>query len=77
MFDFSSLRRGPEAKAGRLSPRLAGARRVRSNDIALVGIVLLAGGIAVLAGSPVVLGRVLITGGLWLAAAAFFGLART
>lgn len=49
----------------------------QGEGVALVGIVLLAGGIAVLAASPIVLGRLLITVALWLAASVFLALART
>lgn len=53
-------------------------RRGRQGEgVALIGIILLAGGLAVLAGSALILARALITGGLWLAAIVLFGLART
>lgn len=51
-------------------------KRLRSNEIALFGIVLLALGIAVLAGEPRVGGRALLAAALWVGALATFVAAR-
>ena len=51
-------------------------KRLRSNEIALIGIVLLALGIAVLAGEPRVGGRLALAGALWVASLVTFVAAR-
>jgi len=48
----------------------------KRNDVALIGIVLLAGGIAMLSIGADLLERALVTGVLWSAAAAAFAAAR-
>ena len=48
----------------------------RRNDVALMGIVLLACGIAVLATGVDLFGRLMLAGGLWAAALATFAAAR-
>lgn len=48
----------------------------RRNDLALVGIVLLAGGIAVLATGAGLVGRLVLGAGLWAGALAAFAAAR-
>jgi hypothetical protein len=50
-------------------------KRARANDVALIGIVLLALGIAVLVGGARVPGRLPLTGTLWGAAVLFFAAA--
>jgi hypothetical protein len=51
-------------------------KRVRANDVALIGVVLLALGLAVLIGGARVGGRLPLTGALWGAALLFFAAAR-
>jgi hypothetical protein len=51
-------------------------KRLRSNEIALIGIVLLALGIAVLAGAPRLEARVALSGALWAGALVTFVAAR-
>lgn len=51
-------------------------KRLRSNEIALIGIVLLAFGIAVLAGEPRVGGRWALAGALWVGSLVTFVAAR-
>ena len=59
-------------------PLLSLVRRGHQGEgVALIGIVFLAGGIAVLAASPIAFGRLLVAVGLWVAATVFFALART
>jgi membrane associated rhomboid family serine protease len=51
-------------------------RHLRNNDVALIGIVLLACGIAVLAAGPRVPARLLFAGALWASAGVMFAAAR-
>ncbi len=51
-------------------------KRLRSYDIALIGIVLLACGIAVIAGAPSIGYGLPLAGALWSSAAATFAFAR-
>jgi hypothetical protein len=58
------------------APVVTKRKRLRSNEVALIGIVLLAGGIAVLASGPRLPDRFPLAGALWAGALAMFAAAR-